>query len=119
MGTELGQAPQARVDRVRGLVLGEEVIGRQIPDDLAGGILDLALEWRDQAFADRLEIGAITEGQLLQHCGIDGGSLRAGGDRCIGGDHRLRQARGDQAGQQATRVQSETRHGVSVFYRYG
>ncbi|MNS53590.1 hypothetical protein D3C72_863490 [compost metagenome] len=52
MGAELGQAPEARVDRLRGLVLGEEVISLDVPDDLARGVLDLAFEGRDQTFAD-------------------------------------------------------------------
>ncbi|MNQ48931.1 hypothetical protein D3C85_628190 [compost metagenome] len=119
MGAELGQAPEARVDRLRGLVFGEEVIGLDIPDDLARGVLDLALERRDQTLGDRLVVGAVGEGQLLQHGGVTGRGLRAGCDRFIGGDHRLRQAGSDQASEQPTRAQGETRHGVSVFYRYG
>ena len=116
VGIELGQSPQARIDRFRRLVFGEEIIGIDVPDDFAGSVLDLTLEGCDQAFADGFEIGAVAERQGLQDGSVACGGLHARRNRTVSSEQRLAQASGDQAGQQAARAQDETGHGCLRFF---
>ncbi|MNQ90400.1 hypothetical protein D3C85_1057400 [compost metagenome] len=115
MGAELGHAPEAGVDAVRRLVLVEEAVGVDVPDDLVVGVLDLALEGRHQATGDRLVVGAVGGRQLLQDGGILAGCKAAGDRRLFGGGCRVRQAGSNEASQQATVAQVETRHANSIF----
>ncbi|MNM61209.1 hypothetical protein D3C81_725050 [compost metagenome] len=79
MVVQLSHAPEAGVDRGGAVLLLEEVIAGQVPDRLAVGIHDLPLERCDQPAADGGEIGIIAERPLLEHGGVVGAGLFAGG----------------------------------------
>ena len=88
---EPGLAPQAGVDRVGGLLGGEEGVVLERVDDAAVGVAELDLGQRgDEAARGVLEVGAVAEGQRIE----EGSIVRAGGGRrilgawCIG-DHRV------------------------------
>ena len=95
---DLGLAPEAWVDCIRGrLFAREEVELGQIPDDVALGVLYYAIVFQrgDKTFPGILEGLLVVERQLLEHCRIDfpgglGGRLGGIGRHC-----RLTETDGD------------------------
>ncbi len=99
-GIELGDAPQAGVDRCRCLAL-EEGVALQVPDRFAIGIEHRLVDAFQQAAAGVVEVSPVVEGQALQPL-LVALARQVGG--IVGrrlGKHRGGQGEGQQGGQVA------------------